>query len=112
MTQRIAALDLGTNTFHLIIADVSNSKIQRIITADQKHVKLGEGGINTGTITASAFNRGLDALADFSISIQENKVDAVHAVGTAALRSASNGLDFLQNVKEKTGIQIEIITGD
>lgn len=112
MTQRIAALDLGTNTFHLIIADVSNSKIQRIVTAEQKHVKLGEGGINTGTITAAAFNRGLDALADFSIYIQENNVDTVHAVGTAALRSASNGLDFLQSVKERTGIQIEIISGD
>lgn len=112
MSQRIAALDLGTNTFHLIIADIDQGLIQQIVLADQKHVKIGEGGINSGKITEAAFQRGLKALSEFSSIILEHKVDIIKAVGTAAFRTALNGPDFIQQVKNKTGIQIEIIDGE
>ena len=93
--KRVAALDLGTNTFHLIIAEINQGQIQKIVLADQKHVKLGEGGINSGKITEAAFERGLDALSAFSNVIRQNQVDIVKAVGTAALRTAVNGPDFI-----------------
>ncbi len=110
--KRVAALDLGTNTFHLIIAEINQGQIQKIVLADQKHVKLGEGGINNGKITEAAFERGLDALSAFSNVIRQNQVDIVKAVGTAALRTAVNGPDFIKAVKQKAGMQIEIIDGD
>ncbi|MGV3509801.1 MAG: exopolyphosphatase, partial [Sphingobacteriaceae bacterium] len=107
MKKRIAALDLGTNTFHLIIADVYGNEIEQIVYHTQKHVKLGEGGITNGIIAEPAYERGLQALSEFKTTILEHKVDSIRAVGTAALRSASNGEAFILQVKEKTGIEIE-----
>ncbi|MFD2163924.1 exopolyphosphatase [Paradesertivirga mongoliensis] len=112
MSKRIAALDLGTNTFHLLIADIFEGVITRIIYSDQKHVKLGEGGISTGTITEASFSRGIEALSDFHQAIIEHKVEFIRAVGTAALRSAANGQMFIDQVKANTGIAVEIIDGD
>lgn len=112
MHTRVAALDLGTNTFHLIIAELENKTIKKVLTARQKHVKLGEGGINKGIITAEAFARGIAALTEFSSILATYQVEVAAAVGTAALRSAKNGPEFIRQVKEQTGIQIEIIDGD
>ncbi|HEX8378474.1 MAG TPA: exopolyphosphatase [Pedobacter sp.] len=112
MSKRVAALDLGTNTFHLIIADVSGNEIKNIVFQEQKHVKLGEGGINEGLITDDAFQRGLDALAYFGNCISLNNVDSIRAVGTAALRTAKNGFEFAAKVQDLTGINIEIIDGE
>jgi exopolyphosphatase / guanosine-5'-triphosphate,3'-diphosphate pyrophosphatase len=112
MSTRLAALDLGTNTFHLLIADVSDAGIQKVVHNEQKHVKLGEGGINKGTIASEAFHRGLEALSVFAKTIEEHHVEVVKAVGTAALRSAINGIEFVEQVKANTGINIQIIDGD
>lgn len=112
MSLRVAALDLGTNTFHLVIAEIENNAIKQIFFAEQKHVKLGEGGINKGMITEEAFARGIAALIEFSDKISSHNVQHIAAVGTAALRTAANGKDFIRQVNEKTGIQIEIIDGD
>lgn len=112
MTRRIAALDLGTNTFHLIIADVSDIKIKEIVLAEQIHVKLGEGGINKGEIAPAAFQRGLEALSVFKNHISKSQADCIVAVGTAALRTAANGTEFITQIKNTTGISVDIIEGD
>lgn len=112
MKKRIAALDLGTNTFHLIIADVYENKIEQIVYHGQTHVKLGEGGITNGVIAAPAIERGIRALSKFESIINAHKVDLIRAVGTAALRSAINGTEFILKAKETTGIEIEIIDGE
>jgi exopolyphosphatase/guanosine-5'-triphosphate,3'-diphosphate pyrophosphatase len=111
MGERIAALDLGTNTFHLLIAEKRGEQAE-IIFHEDKHPKLGEGGITKGLITDAAFERGLIALKEFAQEINRFEVRKVQAVGTAALREATNGAEFIQRVKEKTGIEIEIIDGD
>ncbi len=111
MKRRIAVLDLGTNTFHLLIADTVNSRIDQQLIAEKRDVKLGEGGITNGIIAEAAFKRGIEALRSFQSIINEYNPDEVHAVGTAALRSASNARDFIEQVKEETGITIEIVDG-
>lgn len=112
MYKRVAALDLGTNTFHLIIAELEANSIKNILIARQKHVKLGEGGINKGIITPEAFARGIAALTEFNSILADYQVEAITAIGTAALRSAENGPEFIREVKDRTGIPIEIIDGD
>ena len=111
MNRRIAALDLGTNTFHLVIAEVNGSKFNKIIE-EQRHVKLGEGGITEGRITDAAFKRGINALHQFKLIISEQEIDLIQASGTAALRSAANGKEFIDQAMQETGIRIEIIEGD
>lgn len=104
-------MDLGTNTFHLLIAEGTINNYHEI-AHDQEPVKLGEGGINKGYILPEAFERGIKTMQQFQEQISVNGVQQVRAMATSALRSASNGKDFISEVKAKTGISIEIINGD
>lgn len=112
MANRIAILDLGTNTFHLLIVETKDRKVVKELTRDYAATKLGEGGITDGIITETAFNRGITALIEFKKTIDFFAVNTIKATGTAALRTAKNGHDFVRAVLLKTGIQIEIIDGD
>lgn len=104
-------MDLGTNTFHLLIAEAGNPGFNEIVH-EEEAVKLGEGGINKGSVIPAAFERGLKTMERFGGLIKNNNVQQVRAIATSALRSAANGEDFIRQVKEKTGIAIEIINGD
>ena len=64
-------------------------------------VRLGEGGINNGIIQPVAYKRGVDTLIQFAEKIREFKAERVSAIATSALRSASNGHDFIEEVKAK-----------
>jgi exopolyphosphatase/guanosine-5'-triphosphate,3'-diphosphate pyrophosphatase len=110
--KRIAAIDLGTNTFHLLITEPGESIVPGNIYKETIVVKLGEGGINQGFISDVAYIRGIRAMEKFAELIQLHQVTEVKAVATAALRSASNGQGFIAEVKIKTGINIEIIDGE
>jgi exopolyphosphatase/guanosine-5'-triphosphate,3'-diphosphate pyrophosphatase len=111
MSKKVAVMDLGTNTFHLLIAegDASNPNTLLQIT---EPVKLGEGGINKGVIQPAAFERGILAMQQFHQHILKHNVDQVKAIATSALRNAANGKDFIDEVKAKTSIIIEIIDGE
>jgi exopolyphosphatase/guanosine-5'-triphosphate,3'-diphosphate pyrophosphatase len=108
----LAVIDLGTNTFHLLLAEViADNKVNEVFKL-QVPVKLGEGGINNRIITPAAFDRGMKALIEFSKVIYDSGVDKVYAFATSAIRSAENGSEFVSKVKEETGIEIHVITGD
>jgi len=106
-----AAIDLGTNTFHLIIARNNGDDIE-ILFKTNLPVRLGEARINQQEIIPAAFERGLLALEGFAEEIKKHKVDVVKAVATAAVRSAANGQAFVDAAKDRAGIQINIISGD
>jgi exopolyphosphatase/guanosine-5'-triphosphate,3'-diphosphate pyrophosphatase len=111
MSKRVAVMDLGTNTFHLLIAEGEGHNYHEIVHITQA-VKLGEGGINKGYIIPEAFQRGLDTMKHFQELISANNATHVRAIATSALRNASNGKDFIKAVQEQTGISIEIIDGE
>jgi exopolyphosphatase/guanosine-5'-triphosphate,3'-diphosphate pyrophosphatase len=106
-----AVMDLGTNTFHLLIAEGDASNFNEIVH-EHDSVKLGEGGINKGFIQPVAFERGIKTMQHFHKLILKNNVGHVRAIATSALRNAANGQDFINEVNTKTGIAIEIIDGD
>lgn len=108
---RVAVIDLGTNTFHLLIAETAGKELE-ILYKTNVPVKLGEGRINDNIIIPAAFERGVNCLQDFSHTIAKYKADKVRATATSAVRSAENGQDFVKAVKEHTGITIETISGD
>jgi exopolyphosphatase/guanosine-5'-triphosphate,3'-diphosphate pyrophosphatase len=110
--KNIAILDLGTNTFNLLIAEICNQGSFKTLVNRKLAVKLGEGSINKGEIISSAYNRGIDAIRNHFNLIQKYNVKKVEAFGTSALRTAKNGKDFLAQIKEETGIEIQIISGD
>ncbi len=108
---QIAIIDLGTNTFNLLIADVSIQPFKKIF-GTRIAVKLGEGGINKGYIAEEPFRRGVEAMDQYRKIIDTFAVERIKAFATSAIRSASNGAEFVETVKKNTGIAVEVISGD
>lgn len=104
-------MDLGTNTFHLLIAEGNIEDFKEI---EHQHiaVKLGEGGINKGIILPAAFERGVNTMKDFRRQIDDHNVQKIRAIATSALRNASNGKSFIDEVEKETEIKIEIVNGN
>ena len=105
-----AVIDLGTNGFRLYIAESTEKGQFSIIHRQTSELKLASDGIHH--IGNAPFQRGLAAMADFAKTLQSFDIQHVRAFGTAALRMADNGRDFIAAVKHETGIDIEIISGD
>ncbi len=109
---RIAVIDLGTNTFHLLIAEVGNKDEFVVKGKFKEEVNLGEGGLESGVLTQAAFERGIEVLKGFRKLIEGAGVTQVQAFATSAIRSASNGDEFVQQAREEAGIDIRVINGN
>lgn len=108
---RVAIIDLGTNTFNLLITEVEHDSY-RILVESKYPTKLGKGGIHKATITPEAMERGLEALTNHLITISEYQVESIFCFATSAIRSATNGADFVKRVKQDLGLTIRVIPGD
>ncbi|MFK7807142.1 MAG: exopolyphosphatase [Saprospiraceae bacterium] len=108
--QKYGVIDLGTNTFHLLIVSFNIDHTFEVIHRERIFVKLAEEGIDT--IAAAPFKRGLEALAHFKSILERHQVLEVRAFGTAALRTASNTDQFKSEIKAKTNIDIKVIPGE
>jgi exopolyphosphatase / guanosine-5'-triphosphate,3'-diphosphate pyrophosphatase len=104
-----AIIDLGTNTFHLMIFEEKEVLFKTSVAA-----KIGQGGINQGIITEEGILRALRVLDTFKQKLQEFDVQSenVFAFGTSAVRNAKNQTEFLESVKTNTGINITVIDGE
>lgn len=111
MDDKIAIVDLGTNTFHLLLAQ-SHSGNYSILHQKRVPVKIGLSGINSNIITDAGIARAIEAMKNFNIILNQNNVSKVYAFGTSALRNASNGKDVAQKIKTETGIDVRIISGN
>jgi exopolyphosphatase / guanosine-5'-triphosphate,3'-diphosphate pyrophosphatase len=111
MRKKIAIIDMGTNTFHLLIAEDEKGQY-RITHRERLAAKIGKGGINEGYITESGLNRALAAMHSFKQMIDKEGVGKTFAFGTSALRNASNKEEVLRKIKIETGIDAEIISGE
>ena len=112
MSKKIAVIDLGTNTFNLLIAKFSSSDSFEKLFSNRIPVMLGEGTINEGYLSDAAIERGVSALKVFARNLSEQNVKKVKALATSAVRTARNAEFFLQRAKEETGIEIEVISGE
>jgi exopolyphosphatase / guanosine-5'-triphosphate,3'-diphosphate pyrophosphatase len=107
--KRKAVMDFGTNTFHLLIADVSSQGHLKKVLHRKITVKLGKGGIHKGHIAPAAF---IKAVASFRKDLDRFGIKHAHAFGTAALRTASNGAEFKRIVQRVYGVSLKVIQGD
>ena len=109
---KLAILDLGTNTFHLLIAEVGKDKSVRIVFRSKISVKLGEGAIDRNFIAPAPLERGLKALKHYAEIIRKHKTEKIFAIATSAVRSAINGKEFIRKAYVNTGIRINAISGE
>jgi len=104
---RTAIIDLGTNTFHLLISDGG-----RAIHEERRAVRLGMGGINKGQILPDALGRATDCLKDYAAIAASHAAGRILAFGTSALRNAANGPEVCAHLLSETGIEVKVIGGD
>ena len=109
---RIGIIDLGTNTFHLLIVEKGNGNMTKIFHESQA-ARIGQGGINQRVITEAAIERALGVLHFYQEKLLEYEVqpENVFAFGTSAVRNAQNSDEFCQIVEQETGISIRVIDG-
>ncbi len=113
MSKKIAVIDLGTNTFHLLIAEISDQDKLNVKHQEKVSVKIGEGGINEGIITTAAEKRAITTIQAFRQTIDNYGIeDAIFATATSAIRSARNGKELTDKIAATTGIKVRIISGD
>lgn len=109
---KIGIIDLGTNTFNLLIAELDDKGGYKPTYRSKVGVKLGEGSFEKKYITEAAMERAFLALEAQITVIKNQYCDKVLAFATSAVRSASNANDFVSKVKERFGITIHVIDGD
>ncbi|HNQ13195.1 MAG TPA: hypothetical protein PKH65_06700 [Bacteroidia bacterium] len=105
-----AVVDCGSNTFHLIVFE-KNSSGFKILHKQSDFVWLGRNLSNQKRISSESFNNGVEKLIEYKSKIDEFKVSEFVAYGTAALRMATNGVEFVKKAFEQSSIKIQIIEG-
>ncbi|PLX19272.1 MAG: phosphatase [Marinilabiliales bacterium] len=109
---RIAIIDMGTNTFNLLIVETLVNNKYEIIFRDKAGVKLGKGGINNKIITPEAFERGMTAIEKHMNTIRSFNAEKTIATATSGVRSTENGKEFVQSIESKFGLKVQIISGN
>jgi len=112
LTKHVAIIDMGSNTFHLLIRGIDASGEGFDLFSKQVHVQMAEGGLQTGEILESAYYRGIKCLKEFKELIDELSVDHILAFGTSVFRDANNAPDFLEEGTKILENDIEVVSGE
>ena len=108
---RIAAIDIGTNSIHMIVVQVRPDRSFEVIDREKQMVRLGSGGLGGRALTEPAMTTTLQVLSKFRRLAESNDVDEIVAAATSAVREADNGREFLTAVRQRTGIRVRVISG-
>lgn len=111
-TTRLAIVDMGTNTFHLLVFEANQYGHFQIINKSKSAVKLGEGGIQKGYIEHAPFQRAMRTLERFKRLTRFFKCESVFVFATSAVRKASNQAEFLGEIKSSFDWEVEILDGN
>ncbi|HWV93579.1 MAG TPA: hypothetical protein VNZ24_04650, partial [Vicinamibacterales bacterium] len=108
---RIAAIDIGTSSVHMIVVRVRPDLSFEVIDREKAMVRLGAGGLDGKELTTEAMGAALQALSKFKRLAESHTVDKILAAATSATREARNGGEFLSRIEQETGIRARVITG-
>ncbi len=108
---QIAAIDIGTNSLHMVIARIGSDGSFELVGREKDMVRLGAGGLGGRPLGAATIAAAIQTLARFKRLAESRGVDEVVGVATSAVREAPNGGEFLKAVERQTGIRARIISG-
>ena len=109
--ERLAAIDIGSNSIHMVVAEVASNGGYRLLGREREMVRLGKTGLGEGALSEVAMRDGLEALAKMTTIARLKGAERVVAVATSAVRESANGEDFLARVKALTGLDVQLLTG-
>src|SRR5436190_13645542 len=110
-SMRIAAIDIGTNSIHMIVVQIRPDLSFEVIDREKEMVRLGAGGLDGRKLTPEAMHAALLVLSKFRRLAESHRVEHVIAGATSATREAENGGEFLQAITRQTGIRPRVISG-
>ncbi len=110
--ERVAAIDIGTNSIRCIVAEMDRMGTYRVLVDEKATVRLGEGITRNNTISPDAWRRAADALALMKKLVDGYGVVGLQAVATSAVRTALNGEAFVRDIADTIGLDITIISGE
>ena len=109
-SQIISAIDVGTNSFHMVTASVDDNGLLNIISREKEIVRLGSSSGDMSYLQRDAIKRAVTTLrAFYKLAINENS--QIRAVATSAVREAKNKDEFIDLIKRETGIELEVVSG-
>jgi exopolyphosphatase/guanosine-5'-triphosphate,3'-diphosphate pyrophosphatase len=109
---RLAAVDVGTNSVLLLVAERGRDGVLRPVREEADITRLGRGVDRTGVLSSEGMQATLDVLARFAALARQDGARALVVTATSAARDARNGSEFLDRARERTGTKVEILTGD
>lgn len=109
---KFGAIDVGTNSIHLVMAEISPQGDFQVLGADKDMVQLGKGGFTAHVLTDEAMDKGVDALKRFVKMAELKDVTKIKAVATSAVREAHNGGEFVDRVRGEIGLDLRVITSE
>ncbi len=110
--QRIAVIDIGTNSIHMVLAEIGKNFSYKIVDRIKEMARLGDGTFASHRLSPEAMDRGLSVLKRFSLLAKNKGFETILPVATSAVREAKNGGDFLKMVRKELGLKIRVITGE
>jgi len=108
---RVAAIDVGSNSIHMVVAQVESDGRFTVLDRAKDMVRLGHRSLHNGRLTAEAMDAGVRTLSAFRTLAERQGVTRFQAVATSAVRETRNGGDFIRRVKEEVGLRIKVIPG-
>ena len=110
--RKVGAIDIGTNSTHLLVASVDTTLgTFSIDQAEKSTTRLGERDPDTGQLSAAAMQRGFDTLRRFCDLATSHSVEQIVTAATSAVREAPNGREFLQKIKDGLGLEVDLVSG-
>ena len=111
LAMRLGAIDVGSNSVHMIVADVGRDGHLEVVDRVKEMVRLGRRSFTTGRLTTESMDLAVRALVNFKRLVRVRRVERLRAVATSAVREARNRAEFIRRIKRETGITVEVISG-
>ncbi len=109
-TQKLAAIDIGSNSLKLVIVEAAASDSFTVLLQERERVRLGQDTLRNHLLSDEAINLSVAAIAKFRAIAESREVDSIIAVATASVREAENAAQFVREIEERTGVRVEVLS--
>jgi exopolyphosphatase/guanosine-5'-triphosphate,3'-diphosphate pyrophosphatase len=109
-TQKLAAIDIGSNSLKLVIVEAAASDSFTVILQDRERVRLGHETLRNKFLSKEAINLSATAIAKFRAIAESRSVNSIIAVATASVREAENAAEFVREIEERTGVRVDVLS--
>lgn len=109
---RIAAIDIGSNSIHMLVVERTGTTTYRVLAREREMVRLGKSALGKGALSPKAMRKGLETLLKMTTLARLKGASALVAVATSAVREATNGREFLAQVRALTGVDVRMLSGE